>query len=258
MIDTHTHIYLDDFEDGGVPAAERAFAAGVNYLVFPNIDKESVGPMLALHGHFPDRSSVALGLHPTSVYETWREDLAAIEKAMQDASPVAIGEVGIDLFWDKTYAAEQKAAFSWQLSMAKEMGLPVIIHCREALDEVLECIAKHPGELPQLLFHSFTGNVEAAQRILRQCDAKFGINGVATFKKSDDVRDAVRFIGSERIVFETDSPYLAPVPYRGRINESAYIMLTLQSVADTLSMPPAELERITDATARKLFNLNSV
>lgn len=255
MIDTHTHIYLPEFEEGGEEVARRAREAGVGHFVFPNIDWESVEPMLRLHEALHGESSVAMGLHPTEVDADWKSELREIERLMRDVEICAIGEVGLDLHWDSTYYKEQKEAFEWQLAIARERGLTLIIHCRDAMPQMLESIDTFRGELPQLLFHSFTGDAQEAADILGRGDALFGINGVATFRNASSLRDAIKSIGVEKIVFETDSPYLAPVPYRGRRNESAYIMETLKSVSETLAIPPDEVERITDETASQIFRL---
>lgn len=257
MIDTHTHIYLsEEFSDGREAVVERALSAGVDRMIFPNIDLKSVEPMKWLHDRFPESTSITLGLHPTEVDADWKSALRDIERAMKDDEIVGIGEVGIDLHWDSTYIRQQQEAFQWQLSMARERELPVIIHCRDAMDVTLQCIDSLGGELSQLLFHSFTGSADDAKEIMKRYPAMFGINGVATFKNADDVRKAICEIGAEKIVLETDSPYLAPVPYRGKRNESAYIMSTLKSVAETLEIEPKELEKITDENARRIFRLS--
>lgn len=256
MTDSHTHLYGEEFSEGGVPAVERALAAGVNRMILPCIDPTSVGPMLALHTRFPENTSIALALHPTEVREDWRERLEEIRRGFGDAALCAIGETGIDLYWDRTYRGQQKEAFAFHLELAREMSLPVIIHCREALDDTLEVIETHGsrhGALPPLIFHSFTGSPDDVERIRRTADAWFGINGVVTFKNAGSLREAVGVIGLDRLLVETDSPYLAPVPKRGKRNESAFLPYILHKVAELCGVPPVEAERVTDANAAKLF-----
>ena len=256
MIDTHTHIYLPEFEDGGEGAYLRAVDAGVEMMVLPNVDLTSAEPLLALHSRHPDRLRTAFGLHPTSVDASWRDTLDAIVPLLESEGCVAVGEVGMDLYWDSTFRSGQMEAFACQLDMAASRSLPVIIHCREALDETLEVIAAGGfGRMP-LLFHSFTGRAADAVRIIEAVPgARFGINGVVTFKNARDLHAAVPEIGLDRIVLETDSPYLAPVPHRGKRNESAYITAVRDKVAELTGTTPAEAEAATDRNARMLFNI---
>lgn len=258
MIDTHTHLYLEEFDTdgGGQGAVERALSAGVSHMVFPNVDLTTVERMMSLHALYPKQTSMAIGLHPTEVNDDWEHTLGAIRHLLDRGGWVAVGEVGMDLYWDKTYRAEQMEVFRRQLGWAKELDLPVIIHCREALAETLECIEQTDSEGLKLLFHSFTGTVEDVRLIREVVDTPlFGINGVATFKNAHTVREAVVEIGSEHLVLETDSPYLAPVPHRGKRNESAYLVATASSVSSTLGMQASELESVTDRTAAQFFSL---
>lgn len=265
MTDTHTHIYMPDaFPDGGVAAVEAALGAGVTQLVFPCVTLGSLEPMRALRDRFPGNVRIALGLHPTELSPGWREDLARMEK-MLPSDFAAIGEVGIDLYHDSSMRLEQREAFALQLGWAKRFGLPVIIHCREGLDDTLEVIeAADPSSLPPLVFHSFTGNSDDVRRIREICDPWFGINGVVTFKNAPALRDALPEIGIDRILLETDAPWLAPTPFRGRRNESAYIPHIRDCVAATmrdagitgssgLPVTDADVEEITDESARRVF-----
>lgn len=253
MIDTHTHLYLPEFEDGGSAAVERAIESGVRGMVMPNVDLETVDPMLKLKRRYPGVIKIAIGYHPTAVDVHWRDSIDRIKGVFDSNECSAIGEVGIDLYWDTRFREEQMMAFEEQIGWASERGLPVIIHCRKALDEVLEVIEGYKGILPQLLFHSFTGNRGDVIRIREHTDAYFGINGVVTFKNSTGLRDALPEIGIARTVIETDSPYLAPVPYRGKRNESAYIVKVLEMVSVTLGVPLGEADRVTSGNAEKLF-----
>lgn len=262
MIDTHTHLYFtEDFQEengthGCNGAVERAIDAGVAQMVFPNVDLESVSQMLSLHHAFPDVTYVAAGLHPTEVGADWKAEMREIFDRMADEKYVAIGEVGIDLYHDASQRTRQMDAFGQQVQIAIEKNLPVIIHCRDGLDETLEILSDFSSAtLPKMVFHSFTYGPEEARRVLEQTDAMFGINGVATFKNATNVREAVRLIGLDRIVLETDSPYLAPVPLRGRRNESSYLPHIAASVADTLAISKEEVEKATDRNAINLFDL---
>lgn len=254
MIDTHTHPYLEQFSDGGAGAVERALAAGVGHMVLPNVDESSLAPLTALHSRFPDITSVAFGLHPTELGEDWRKTVDLMEELLERGEVVAVGEVGIDLYWDASRRADQIEAFRRQLRIASRLALPVIIHCREGLDDTIAAIeAEKPGV--GLIFHSFTGSPADVARIRRVCDPMFGINGVVTFKNAAALRESIPLIGTDRLLLETDAPYLAPVPHRGKRNEPAYLPAVLRTMAETLGMSAEELEEATDNNARAIFRL---
>lgn len=254
MIDTHTHLYLPEFAGDGASAVSRALEAGVGMMVFPNVDASTVGMMQTLHRAYPDNTVMALGLHPTEVDGDWRNIVDEMEEELCKGGYVAVGEVGIDLYWDKTALGHQLAAFSRQLEIADSLRLPVIIHCREALDETLKVIGEVNPGVP-LVFHSFTGSAEDVRKIRGVCDPMFGINGVVTFKNAGALREALPEIGLDRILLETDSPYLAPVPHRGKRNESAYVVEVCARVADVLGLSPHEVELATDKNARDTFHI---
>ncbi len=255
MIDTHTHLYTTEFANDSDSAIERALDSGVRLMVFPNIDADSVAPMLDLHKRHQEHTRIAVGLHPTEVRASWREDLNAILKASEAVAPVAIGEAGIDLYWDKSMRVEQSEAFAAQIKIAQERGLPVIIHCREALDEILEVLQAAESPLPKLVFHSFTGSASDVARIREIADPMFGINGVVTFKNARELQEAIPAIGIDRILLETDSPYLAPVPVRGKRNESSNLPHIMKKIADLLNLDPEAVEEATDSNAISFFNL---
>lgn len=264
MIDSHTHLYMDSFSkedpDGCALAVDRAVSAGVEMMVLPVVDRESAVEVAALHNSRPLSTLTAMGLHPTEVGEDWNEELADIVTTLKPTHPVAIGEVGIDLYWDRSNLRLQMEAFIAQILLAADMSLPVLIHCREGLDECLDCIrtAREKltgGELPEMVFHSFTGSPSDVRRIREVCDPFFGINGVVTFKNAGQLPDAVREIGIARILLETDSPYLAPVPKRGRRNESAYLQFINNTVAGILGLTPEETDRITTDNAKRFFRI---
>lgn len=255
MIDTHTHLYLPEFDDDarGAHAVERAISSGVSRLIFPNVDLTSVAPMLELAARFPATVSCAMGLHPTEVNDGWRDTLAQIYGFLADGTGyVAIGEVGIDLYWDKTFRDAQMQVFDMQVARADELNLPVIIHCREGLDEALEVMSGHKG-VPAV-FHSFGGTNDDVAKIRRVGDYYFGINGIVTFKNSR-LREVLPEIGTGRILLETDSPYLAPVPKRGSRNESSYLPYIAAHIAQTLGITADEIDRITTTNAKTLFKL---
>ncbi len=254
MTDTHTHLYMEAFAGEESAAVERAISAGVKRLVFPGVSPESNDAMIALHRLFPESTRIAIGLHPTEVGEDWRTVLDEMEKQLPSGDFSAIGEVGIDLHWDASNVESQKAAFARQLKWAQKYNLPLIIHCRDGVDETLDVIRNAEGELPVLIFHSFTSDVNDVRKIREVCDPYFGINGVVTFKNAAPLREALPEIGIEKIVLETDAPYLAPTPHRGSRNESRYIPLIRDCVAVTLGLSPGEVERVTDDNADKIFN----
>ena len=264
MIDTHTHLYMDSFSkdepDGCAAAVDRAVEAGVECMVLPSVDRESAAEVAALHARRPEHTRTAMGLHPTEVGEDWKEELEDIVATLSPTAPVAIGEVGIDLYWDDSNLSLQKEAFIAQLLLAEKMGLPVIIHCRDGVEECCECIEvarerSLSGKLTPLVFHSFTGSPDDVRRIRKVCDPYFGINGVVTFKNSGQLPEAVREIGLDRLLLETDSPYLAPVPKRGRRNESSYLQFINSRIAEILGIPPMETEEATTRNAKDLFRI---
>ena len=253
LTDTHTHLYDEAFapDGGGEAAVRRALAAGVGEMIFPNVDAASVAPLLELAAKFPGRIHVAMGLHPTEVRADWRAVVAAMEPMMLRGNAVAVGEVGIDLYWDASLRELQREALEYQAHIAAREGLPLIIHCREGLTDTLDILAR--VEVPGVVMHSFGGtaaDVDAVRRVLP--DAYFGINGIVTFKNSG-LREVLPAIGLDRIVLETDSPYLAPVPKRGRRNESAYLPYIAATVAASLGTDAEAVAAATVANARALF-----
>lgn len=256
LVDTHTHLYLDEFApDPESAVVERAFDAGVRKLVFPNVDLTTVEPMNRLRDRYPDRIFMAMGLHPTEIGENWEADLSRIEKELKDNPEkyVAVGEIGIDLYWDKTFRQQQTEAFARQVGWAVSRNLPVIIHCREGLDDALAVLSEYSCKV-RGVFHSFGGTVEDVRRIRVVGDFYFGINGIVTFKNSG-VRASLPEIGLDRILLETDSPYLAPVPFRGKRNESAYIVHVARQTAETLGVTEEKVAEATTANAEKLFSI---
>ena len=254
MIDTHTHIYLDAFDEDRDAVVCRALDNGVHHLVLPNVDINTIEPMHTLHDKYPHCTSMAMGLHPTEVNADWREVLKEVESWFTRRHYVAVGEIGVDLYWDKTYHKEQKIVLDTQLHWAEQMNIPVILHCREGLDLILEVFDEYKGVLPRGVFHSFCGTPNEVKQIRQRGDFYFGINGIVTFKKSQ-IPSVLPEIGIERILLETDSPYLAPMPNRGKRNESAYIPYICRCIASHLGLREEDVSQITDVNAKSLFGL---
>ena len=244
-IDTHSHIYEEEFREDREAVVQRAREAGVNYIVLPDIDSESRNRMLDLAARHPEMLFPLAGLHPTSVYENYKTELAQVEKALGNHTFYGIGECGIDLYWDKSYYREQIKAFEHQLGIAKETGLPVIIHSRDSLEVIFEVLKKHP--YTRGILHCFPGNAAEARQAI-DMGYLLGIGGVVTFKKSQ-MADTLREIGPANIVLETDSPY------RGKRNESSYIPLIAQKIAELTGLETKKIEEITTQNALNLFNL---
>lgn len=258
LIDTHTHLYLAEFADDdpseitGAPAVRRALDAGVGHLIFPNVDLQTITPMKALHAAFPEVTSMAMGLHPTEVGHGWRDSLAGIRRELDSGEKyAAVGEIGIDLYWDRQFEQQQMQALEEQMRWATARDLPVIIHCREGLDQTLEVLQSFPAS--RGVMHSFGGTPQDVERVRRTVDYYFGINGIVTFKNSQ-MRDTLPAIGIDRMLIETDSPYLAPVPHRGKRNESAFITATAGHIASTLGITADTVADATASNARELFH----
>lgn len=251
LFDTHTHLYLPEFDEDRADVMRRALDAGITHMLFPNVDCGTIAPMRQLHNSFPECTSMAMGLHPTEVGENWREDILTISDELKRGDFVAVGEIGIDLYWDQTYVTEQMQAFEMQVGWAAEDGLPVIIHCRDGLNQALEVLEGFNGRAGGV-FHSFGGSIEDVERIRKCGDFYFGINGIVTFKNSK-LREVIPAIGAERLLLETDAPYLAPVPYRGKRNETSYMVETARTVAGALSLDENAVAEITTRNAENLF-----
>lgn len=254
MIDTHTHLYFPDFKEDINNIIEKSRMAGVTHFILPNVDRESLILVKDLHSNFPDITSMAIGLHPSDVKGDWISFVDEFEKELDKGNFRAIGEIGIDLYHDKTFLSEQKEAFERQLRLAEKYRLPAIIHSRDALEETLKVIEKVQPTV-SLIFHSFTGNIDNVRRIREICDPYFGINGVVTFKNAPALREAIPEIGLERILLETDAPYLAPTPFRGQRNDSSLLIHIKDKIAEILSISPQKVDKETDFSATEIFNL---
>ena len=255
MIDTHSHIYSAEFDDDREQVMQRALEAGVTHIILPNEGPDSVSRLLDMQAQWPRHISLALGLHPEEVHDDWSTQLDRLEPLLDRHHWVAIGEVGIDLYWDKTWREQQMAALNTQLHWCKELGIPFIMHCRDALDEILSVMDNFGEPLPQGVIHSFTGTPQEVEQVRQRGDFYFGVNGIVTFKKSN-VKDILPVVGLDRLLLETDSPYLAPVPHRGKRNESAFVPHVCHFIAQHLGVSDAEVEAATTRNAITLFKLN--
>lgn len=259
MIDTHSHIYLEEFSGEEDAVVSRAKEAGVSHIILPNVDFEDFERMHALHSRYPEYTSMAMGLHPTSVTEDYAQDLdRTLEEIYRHRDKyVAVGEIGMDLYWDEQFKAQQEAVLKAQLTVANECSLPVIIHCRKALREMLDVLDMTATHYTPMVMHSFTGTAEEVREIRRRsdkCEFYFGMNGICTFKKAN-LENTILEIGIEHILTETDSPYLAPVPNRGKRNESAYVRFVLNKLSEVFSKSIEEMDSITTTNAKRLFGL---
>lgn len=251
FIDTHTHLYSEEFNEDRIARIEDAISKSVSKFYMPNVDSESIDGMLQLEVHFPTHCFPMMGLHPCSVKENYREELAIVKKWLDTRRFAAIGEIGLDLYWDKTFAKEQELAFKEQVYWALEYNYTIVIHCRNAFDEIFE-ILKGFEKLPKGIFHCFSGDIIQAQKILSFGNFKLGIGGVVTFKNSG-LDKVVEQLNLTDIVLETDAPYLAPVPHRGKRNESSYIPLIAEKIAQIKGLTVEEVAAVTSQNAIEIF-----
>ncbi len=257
MIDSHAHIYLPEFDEDRNEVIKRAKQAGITRVMMPDIDSTTTEAMLKVHQLHPAFCFPMTGLHPGSVKENFEDELALIEKNLHqaDIKYYGIGECGLDYFWDKTFLSQQKTAFEFQIQLAKQYRLPIIIHSREAIDDCIEMIEKHKDDNLQGVFHCFTGNPEQLERIIQQ-DFMIGIGGVATFKNGglDKILEPQHV---RSIILETDAPYLAPVPFRGKRNEPFYLTHIISRLSEITKSAMEDIKKITDENCIKLFNLKT-
>ncbi len=252
LIDTHAHLYLPEFDEDRDSVVQRAIDAGVKKIFLPNIDATTIDPMLAIVDQYPATCAAMLGLHPCSVNADYEKALSSILARVDDVPIVAIGEIGTDMYWDKTFREEQIACFTRQVSLAKERGLPVVIHSRETLDLNIELIRQHADSSLKGVFHCFTGSYEQAMQII-EMGFFLGIGGVLTFKNSG-LGDVATRLPLESLVLETDAPYLTPHPFRGKRNESGMIQLVAQKLAEVKNVPLEQVSTVTTGNALRLFD----
>ena len=250
--DSHSHIYLPHFDEDRDEMLKRTIDNGVKHIFLPNIDQESIDPMLELCRSYPGICYPMMGLHPTSVKKDFEKQLEIVDSWLGKKRFSAIGECGIDLYWDKTYFEEQKIAFRYQIDLAKKYDLPIVIHARESFKEIYDIIDNEWDESLKGVFHSFTGDLDDVKKI-KSYGFKFGINGIVTFKNSD-LKNVVKHVELKDILLETDSPYLAPVPKRGKRNESSFIVYIAATLSEIYGISIDELSRITTMNTLNLFN----
>ncbi len=253
VTDTHCHLYLEAFEEDLEAVMARASSEGVSRFFIPAIDSGYTLAMIALRDAYPDRVFLMAGLHPTHVKEDYKTELEHVKTLLTNGHYYAVGEIGIDLYWDKTFFRQQQEAFRIQIKWAKEYGLPIVIHCRESFDEIFEILEEEKGDDLRGIFHCFTGTLEQAHRAISY-NMKLGIGGVVTFKNGK-IDQFLSQIELKHIVLETDSPYLAPVPYRGKRNESSYLAEILDKLASLYKLPKEEIAKITTNNSKEIFGV---
>lgn len=253
LIDTHSHIYSTDFLQDQAEVIQRAYSNDIRKIILPNIDSSSVKNLLDMADMYPHICFPLMGLHPTSVNHDYQEELQVVEYWLKKRKFYGIGEIGIDLFWEKSFLMEQTDAFRHQLELASQYDLPVVIHVRDSFDEVYAVIKEVSDEKLTGVFHSFTGTLEQA-KMVTDLGFKIGVNGIVTFKNSG-LDEVIKQIDPSNLIIETDSPYLTPVPFRGKRNESSYLVYVAQKIADLHQMTVGEIAKVTTENARKLFGI---
>ena len=252
MIDTHSHIYAEEFDTDRAETIERAKSVGVEHIILPNVDSETLPRMLSLEAAYPGYCHAAIGLHPTSVDATYQTELNLVKSELERREWIAIGEIGIDLYWDKTFLNEQITAFQQQIEWALEYNLPIIIHVRDSFRKTMAALAPYRNKGLRGVFHSFVGTIEEANEIIDFGGFYMGINGIVTFKNSG-LAAVVEQIDLKHILMETDSPYLTPAPHRGKRNESAYTQLVLNKLSEIYNLSAKQIDLQTTHNARELF-----
>jgi TatD DNase family protein len=253
ITDTHTHLYSSAFNEDQAAMIQRAKNAGVSRFFIPAIDSSYTESMLKLEKDFPDDVFLMMGLHPTSVKDNYLEELAHVKEWIDKKEFFAIGEIGIDLYWDQSFLAQQQEVFKTQIKWAKEKNLPIVIHCRDAFDEVFEVLESEKGDSLRGIFHCFTGTKEQAEKAISY-NMKLGIGGVATFKNGM-IDTFLHEIDLKHIVLETDAPYLAPSPFRGKRNESSYITNIIDKLVDIYQVSFKEIAEITTQNSKNIFKI---
>ncbi|MDP2112673.1 MAG: TatD family hydrolase [Bacteroidota bacterium] len=253
LIDTHSHIYSTDFIHDRDEIIQRAYSNDVRKIILPNIDSSSVKNLLDMVDTYPHICIPLMGLHPTSVNHDYQEELQVVEYWLKKRKFYGIGEIGIDLYWETSFLEEQIHAFRFQLKLAREYQLPVVIHVRDSFEQVYNVLLEEKDKNLTGVFHSFSGTIEQAQLVI-DLGFKIGVNGIITFKKSG-LDEVISKIDPSNLLLETDSPYLTPVPFRGKRNESSYLVHIAQKIADLHQMTVGEIAKITTENARKLFGI---
>jgi TatD DNase family protein len=253
ITDTHTHLYSEAFDEDRSAMIQRAIDANVSRFFIPAIDSTYTKAMLQLEEDFPDNIFLMIGLHPTHVKENFKEELEHVEAMLARRKFYAVGEIGIDLYWDKSTLDIQIDAFRYQIHLAEKYKLPIVIHCREAFDEIFEVLEQEKSEDLFGIFHCFTGTLEQAHQAISY-NMKLGIGGVVTFKNGK-IDQFINEIDLKHIVLETDSPYLAPKPYRGKRNESSYIVQVLEKLSELYGMTVEQVANVTTKNSKQIFGV---
>ena len=253
ITDTHTHLYSDAFDGDRDEMIQRALSAGIKRFFIPAIDSTHTKSMLELEANYPENIFLMMGLHPTHVKENYEDELAHVEEMFAKRNFYAVGEIGIDLYWDKSTLNIQQDAFKRQIQLAKKYKLPIVIHCRDAFDEVFEVLESEKGDDLFGIFHCFTGTIEQANKAISY-NMKLGIGGVVTFKNGK-IDQFLNRIDIKHIVLETDSPYLAPVPYRGKRNESVYLIEILEKLKIIYNLKISDLAMLTTQNSKEVFGV---
>ena len=255
FIDTHSHLYSKKFDDDRSKVVTNAIAEGVNTILLPNISSKYTKNMLSLCSEFPKNCYPMMGLHPCDVSEeNFDSEMQHVEIELTKNKYIAVGEIGLDLYWDKTKLEVQKRAFIYQIKLAKQYQIPIAIHVRDAFDEAIEIVESHNDNTLRGVFHCFTGSIVQAERVIDLKDFYLGIGGVITFKNSG-LDQTIKEISLKNLILETDSPYLAPVPFRGKRNESKYLTKIAEKIAEIKNMTIKEIAEITTTNAKKLFHI---
>lgn len=253
ITDTHTHLYSEEFDLDREEMMQRALNVGVKRFFVPAIDSSCTEAMYTLEKTYPDHVFLMMGLHPTYVKDNYLDELRHVEEELSKRKFYAVGEIGIDLYWDKTHLKEQQYAFKHQIQLAKKYKLPIVIHCRDAFDEIFEVLATEKSDDLFGVFHCFTGTYEQALRAI-SFNMKLGIGGVVTFKNGK-IDQFLHEVDLKHLVLETDSPYLAPIPYRGKRNESSYIVNVLHKLTEIYGRSAAEITDITTQNSKDVFGI---
>lgn len=252
LTDTHTHLYSKDFDPDRSELIETAIKSGIKRFFLPNVDSESIPGMFQMEKQFPDNCFAMMGLHPCSVNAKYQDELQVVKHWLSKRKFIGIGEIGIDLYWDKTFIQQQQDAFRTQIQLAKQYNLPYVIHSRNSFNEVMEIVGEFKNDAIKAIFHCFSGNVQQAEAVLAAGNFKLGIGGVVTFKNSglDKVVEAIEL---KHLVLETDAPYLAPMPYRGKRNEPDYLVLIAKKIAEIKNISVEEVAAVTTQNSFEVF-----
>ena len=253
LTDTHTHLYSKEFDAERTILIQKAIDSGITRMFMPNVDSDSIPGMFLVEKQFPENCFAMMGLHPCSVASNYQQELQVVEYWLNKRTFVAIGEIGIDLYWDKTFIAQQQEAFRMQIQLAKKYDLPYVIHARNSFDEVMEIVTEFKNDPLRAIFHCFSGTVAQAEEVVAMKNFKLGIGGVVTFKNSG-LDKVVEAIDLKNLVLETDAPYLAPVPFRGKTNHPEYLVLIAKKIAEIKNISLEEVVEVTTQNSIDVFN----